>query len=397
MQITLRPLNSVLPYARNPRHNQSAVAIVAASIREFGFKQPIVVDKDSIIVVGHTRWLAAQALGLKQVPVLVADDLTPAKIKAYRLADNRTAETATWDEALLGLELSELQASDLDMALTGFDAQEIAHLSAVTQALRHHTEETVPDRPPVAQSQSGERWALGRHRLFCGDATSAEAIQRLMQGTQGDLGFSDPPYNVAYTGYTADQLTLMNDQQDPQQFAAFLGQLFTQYRAALKKTASLYVCHSSSFARTFEEALEASGFRVRNALIWAKHHFAWGRGRYKYQHEPIFYCYQQGEVDVWYGDKTQSTLWQVDKPAANRLHPTMKPVALIEKALENSSRPGDTVVDLVAGSGSTLLACEQSGRTAYLMEMYPRYCDVIKQRWENWSGEVPQLLVEEKS
>jgi DNA modification methylase len=393
MQISLRPVESILPYARNPRHNQQAVAKVAASIKAFGFKQPILVDTESTIVTGHTRWLAAQRLGLREVPVMVADDLTPTEIQAYRLMDNRSHEEATWDTDLLIPELQDLKAKDWDLALTGFNPEEIARLTALTHALAEGSAEALPGPPKAPQSKLGELWALGRHRLLCGDACSPEAVQRLMGGTLADLGFSDPPYNVNYEGYTADQLKLQGDSHASEaDFEAFLTPIFVSYQQSLKKTASLYVCHSTLYQRAFQNALEKSGFCIRTVLIWAKHHFGWGHGRYKYQHEPIFYCHRQGEVDAWYGDKSASTLWQFDKPSANRLHPTMKPVGLIEKALINSSQAGDTVVDLLAGSGTTLLACEQTGRSAYVMEIDPRYCDVIRERWENWSGEPAQLI-----
>ncbi len=384
MQIDLRDVHSILPYARNPRHNQAAVAKVAASIKAFGFKQPIVVDQHHTIVVGHTRWLAAQKLGLAQVPVLVAQDLSPTQIKAYRLADNRTAEEATWDNDLLGLELGDLQASDVELAATGFNADEIQALMALAEAVEKGLagEEDCPDIPAEPTCQLGEVWTLGRHRLMCGDTSCLNAVIQLMQGEQGDMGFADPPYNVAYEGYTADKLTLKNDAQSPEQFHAFLVKIFGAYHQALKPTASFYVCHASLYQQLFHIALEESDFKVRTPLVWAKHHFAWGMGRYKFQHEPIFYCHKQGEVDAWYGDKTQSSLWQFDKPSANRLHPTMKPVALMEKALVNSTQPGMLVVDLLGGSGSTLIACEKTGRRAYMMELDPQYCDVIIKRWE---------------
>jgi DNA modification methylase len=393
MHVVLRDIQSILPYARNPRNNQAAVAKVAASIQEFGFKQPIVVDADNTIVVGHTRWLAAQKLGMAQVPVLVADDLTAPQIKAYRLADNRTHEEATWDNDLLALELGELRASDFDLTTTGFNAEEMAMLTALTEAVETGLtdEEDCPETVDQPTGRLGDVWVLGRHRLMCGDATSFEAVSQLMKSEQGDMGFTDPPYNVAYEGYTADKLTLLSDAQSPEQFQTFLEKIFKAYHQALKQTASFYVCHASLHQHSFHNALEESGFTVRMPLVWAKHHFAWGMGRYKFQHEPIFYCHKHRAVDLWYGDKTQSSLWQFDKPSANRLHPTMKPVALIEKAIVNSSQPGMLVVDLLGGSGSTLIACEKTGRRAYMMELDPQYCDVIIKRWEAFTGSTAVL------
>jgi DNA modification methylase len=394
MQIVLRDINSIVPYARNPRHNQAAVAKVAASIQEFGFKQAILVDSQHTIITGHTRLLAAQQLGLTQVPVVVDDSLSPQQVKAYRLMDNRSAQEATWDEALLGLELGDLSACDFDLSLTGFDAAELQALMALGEAAQAAltdkddcAEEVLPPR-----SQRGEVWQLGAHRLMCGDATAPGDVQVLMADRQADMAFTDPPYNVDYEGYTDDKLTLQGDDyQNEAEFEVFLRGIFASYQIALTKTASLYVCHSSLYQRSFQNALEASGFAVRNVLIWAKHHFGWGRGRYKYQQEPIYYCHHHKQSDAWYGDNTQASLWAFNKPNANKLHPTMKPVALIEKALANSSQVGDTVLDLLAGSGSTLMACETTGRKATVMEIDPQYCDVILKRWEDFTGKTAVL------
>jgi site-specific DNA-methyltransferase (adenine-specific) len=232
----------------------------------------------------------------------------------------------------------------------------------------------------------GDLWALGRHRLLVGDATSVEDVARLMGAERADLVFTDPPYNIDYHGRTAEQLTIENDRMSVAEFVAFLEAAFGALRAAIKPTASVYVCHGSRYQREFQNALEAAGFEVRCQLIWAKHHFSLGWGRYRFQHEPIFYCHLAGEEDPWYGDHSQSTLWQEKKPAANRLHPTMKPVELVERALVNSSRKGDLVADFFGGSGSTLIACERLGRQARLMEIEPRYADVIIRRWEEFAG-----------
>jgi DNA modification methylase len=230
-----------------------------------------------------------------------------------------------------------------------------------------------------------------RHRVLCGDTTELAAVERLMDGQKADLVFTDPPYNVDYQGYTEEKLKIQGDKRSPEQFAQFLIQTFVSYRAAVKAEASLYVCHSSSAQREFQGAIEAAGFEVRCQIIWAKNTFAWGFARYKFQHEPIFYCHVDGRSDAWYGDKSQSTLWQEKKPAANRLHPTMKPVELTERALANSSKPGDLVLDLFGGSGSTLIACEKQNRAARLMELDPRYADVICRRYQEYTGQ-PAVL-----
>jgi DNA modification methylase len=229
------------------------------------------------------------------------------------------------------------------------------------------------------------------HRVLCGDATKVEDVERLMAGEAADLVFTDPPYNVDYEGYTDDRLKIKGDRMKPEEFKKFLEESFAAYRLAIKPGASIYVCHASSVQREFQNALEHAGFEMRCQIIWAKNTFAWGFGRYKFQHEPIFYCHLAGQSDAWYGDKSQSTLWQEKKPVANRLHPTMKPVELIERALVNSSKAGDLVVDLFGGSGSTLIACERSRRQARLMELDPRYVDVICRRFVEFAGKPATL------
>ncbi len=391
MTIETWPITRPIPYARNARKiPQSAIDKVAASIQEFGFRQPLVVDTERVIIAGHVRLLAAQKLELKEVPVHVAKGLTPAQVRAYRLMDNRSHQEAEWDLELLAPELSDLNELAFDLLLTGFDRDELAELLAEkTEGLTD--EDEAPAVQPFAISEPGDLWILGKHRLLCGDSTSIEAVERLMAGQKADLVFTDPPYNVDYEGYTEERLTIQGDFMDATRFSEFLRDTFVSLRSATKTEASLYVCHSSSWQREFQKALEEAGFEVRCQIIWAKNTFAWGFGRYKFQHEPIFYAHVTGETDAWYGDKSQSTLWQEKKPAANRLHPTMKPIELIERGLVNSSQAGDLVVDLFGGSGSTLIACEKTGRMARLMELDPKYCDVIVRRWQDFTGKRAHL------
>lgn len=398
MNIQKIAIDKIIPYARNPRKNDAAVIKVAASLKEFGWKQAIVVDSEMVVIAGHTRLLAAKQLGMNEAPVLIADDLTPAQVKAYRLADNRTHEESEWDMAALAIELGELGDLDYDLRYTGFDPEEIKGLKALAEAVENGLteEDDCPDIAEETVSCIGDLWLLGRHRLMCGDSTRLDHVEQLMAGNLADMVFTDPPYNVDYEGYTEEKLKITHDNMSDKQFHQFLLDIFASYSTAIKKGASMYVCHGSVYQREFQNALEANGFTVRNQIIWAKHHFAWGRGRYKFQHEPIFYCYQQGQSDPWYGDKTQSTLWQVNKPTANRLHPTMKPVALVEMALTNSSKAGDVVLDLFGGSGSTLIACEKNARNARIMELDPKYCDVIIKRWQEFTGQKALLLGEEQ-
>ena len=247
-------------------------------------------------------------------------------------------------------------------------------------------EDSVPELPQTPVSVTGDLWILGDHRLVVGDATKDADVAKLMAGEAADLVCIDPPYNVDYEGYTEEKLTIKGDRMSDAEFKQFLAAAFGSCRAIVKPGASLYVCHSSSWQREFQDALEAAGFEVRCQIIWAKNTFAWGFGRYKFQHEPIFYAHVSGEKDPWYGDKSQSTLWEEKKPAANRIHPTAKPVELIERALLNSSKSGDIVADLFGGSGTTLIACERRNRKARLMEIDPKYADCIVQRYQEYTG-----------
>ena len=382
------PLDKLIPYARNPRtHSDAQIAQIAASIAEFGFNNPILVDTGAGIIAGHGRLLAARKLQLKEVPVIVLDHLSEAQKRAYILADNRLAENAGWDEELLRLELATLQDEDFNLDLIGFDDQELARLLAEQDAAQGLTDEdAVPELPQTPVSALGDLWLLGNHKLLVGDATAPADSGRLMAGDAADLVFTDPPYNVDYEGYTEERLKIKGDRMSDADFKQFLENAFRSYRTVLKAGASLYTCHSSSWQREFQNALEASGFEIRCQIIWAKNTFAWGFGRYKFQHEPIFYAHVAGQKDSWYGDKSQSTLWEEKKPAANRLHPTAKPIELIERALINSSKSGDLAVDLFGGSGSTLIACERRGRKARLMEIDPRYADCIVRRWQEYAG-----------
>jgi DNA modification methylase len=390
--VEMWPTNRLVPYARNPRKNDAAVDRMAASIQEFGFKIPVLARSSGEVVDGHLRLKAARKLGLTEVPVILCDEWTEAQVKAFRLMVNRSVTWADWDPDLLGLELLELKGLDFDLDLTGFDSAQLERYLADLDVKPGLTDEDdAPEPPEKPVSQPGDLWLLGKHRVLCGDTTKSADVERLMAGEKADLVFTDPPYNVDYSGYTKDKLTIQGDRMTDEEFRRFLAGTFSNYRSAIKAGASLYVCHASSVQRDFQNAIEAAGFDVRCQIIWAKNTFAWGFGRYKFQHEPLFYCHVAGEKDPWYGDKSQSTLWMEKKPAANRLHPTMKPVELIERALRNSSKAGDCVLDLFGGSGSTLIACERRERSARLMELDPKYADVIVQRWQQYTGKSATL------
>jgi len=385
-------IDRLVPYARNPRKNDAAVDRMSASISEFGFKIPVLARSSGEVVDGHLRLKAARKLGLTEIPVVLCDEWTPAQVKAFRLLVNRSVNWADWDDDLLRLELLELKELDFDLTLTGFDLNEVNDYLAAEPFIEGLTDEdAAPEVTDQAITVLGDLWIVGNHRLLCGDATKPEDVSKLMGADSADLVFTDPPYNVDYEGYTQEKLKIKGDRMSEAEFKGFLEASFRSYRSLVKSGGSMYVCHPSSWQREFQNALEATGFEVRCQIIWAKNTFAWGFGRYKFQHEPMFYAHVSGQKDAWYGDKSQSTLWQEKKPAANRLHPTMKPVELIERALVNSSKAGDIIVDLFGGSGSTLIGCERGQRKARLMELDPRYADVIVRRWQQYTGKAATL------
>ncbi len=394
IQIEQWPISRLIPRITNPRtHTPEQVAQVAASIREWGWTNPILVGADNDVLAGHCRLLAARQLGLTEVPVIQLGHLSEAQRRALVIADNQLAITgAGWDEETLRLELAALSEESFDLSLVGFDDDELARLLAEQDSAEGLTDEdAVPDLPETSTSMTGDLWLLDEHRLLVSDATVGSEVRRLMAGENADLLFIDTPYNVGYEGYTEDHLTMQGDCMSDADFKKFLEAAFHSCRAVAKAGASMYVCHSSCWQREFQNALEAAGFEMRCQIIWAKNTFAWGFGRYKFQHEPLFYCHVAGEKDPWYGDKSQSTLWEEKKPAANRLHPTAKPVELVERALLNSSKAGDIVGDLFGGSGSTLIACERRNRKSRLMEIDPKYADCICRRFQEYTGK-PAVL-----
>jgi DNA modification methylase len=389
IQVEHRRVEDLIPTVNNPRtHTRSQVASIAASIREFGWTNPILIDEENRVIAGNARCEAARNLRMEEVPVIVLRNLSPAQKRALVIADNQLAIAgAGWDEDLLRVELALLQEADYDLGLVGFDDVELARLLEAQDAAEGLTDEdSVPDVPEAPVTVAGDLWVLGDHRVFCGDAAEQSDVDRVMADSPADLAFTDLPYNVDYEGYTEDRLKIAGDKMTAEQFLAFLLASFRSYRRALKPGASIYVCHSSLWQREFQGSMESAGFEVRCQIIWAKNTFAWGFGRYKFQHEPIFYAHVKDQKDSWYGDKSQSTLWQEKKPAANRIHPTAKPVELVERALVNSSKAGDIVADFFGGSGSTLIGCERRGRKARLMEIDPRYADCIIKRWEDYTG-----------
>jgi DNA modification methylase len=392
MKIETWPIDRPIPYARNARKiPQQAIDKVAGSIKEFGFRQPIVVDKEGVIVAGHTRLLAAQKLGLAEVPVHVASELTATQIKAYRLADNRVNQESSFDNDLLVLELAELKVEDYEFELTGFDPGELCALEALgnftTEGLTD--EDELPPIPELPLTVEGDVWTLGNHRLLCGDSTNTTHIERLMSGQQADLVVTDPPYNVAYQGKTKDALTIQNDRMGDRSFFDFLLKVYSNLLGIVKDGAGIYVFHADTEGLNFRRALVESGFKLAQCCIWVKQAMVMGRQDYHWQHEPVLYGWKPTGSHHWYADRKQTTVWNFNRPMRNGEHPTMKPVALIEYPIRNSSRPGDIVVDPFGGSGSTLLACEQNARSCRTMEIDPKYCDVMLERWANFTGKDP--------
>ena len=385
------PTAKLVPYARNARtHSDAQVAQIAASIAEFGFTNPILAGSDGVIVAGHGRLAAAQKLGLDAVPVVVLDHLTPTQRRALVIADNRIAENAGWDEELLRIELEGLQDEGFDLDLTGFDADALAELLAADEPDNEgqSDEDAVPEISETPVSRPGDVWQLGPHRLLCGDATLAESYEALLDGKAVDMVFTDPPYNVNYANSAKDKLrgkdrAILNDNLGDG-FHAFLQAALTPMVAHCR--GAIYVAMSSSELDTLQSAFRAAGGKWSTFIIWAKNTFTLGRADYQRQYEPILYGWPEGGERHWCGDRDQGDVWQIKKPQKNDLHPTMKPVELVERALRNSSRPGNVVLDPFGGSGTTLIAADKSGRIARLIELDPKYADVIVRRWQDWSG-----------
>jgi DNA modification methylase len=393
MLVQMRPVESVRPYARNPRHNDPAVAAVAASLREFGFRQPLVVDPDGVLIVGHTRLKAALKLGLTEVPVHVADGLTPEQVRAYRLADNQTATLADWDDDKLVAELLGLRDQGFDLDLTGFAVDDLDRLLGGDTDAPVGDPEAVPEPPADPVTRPGDLWLLGKHRLVCGDAADPAAYATALDGEQADLLLTDPPYGVSYVGGTADAMTIANDDLDPEDYEPFLAKTLGAAAAVLKPGAGFYVWHADLHGATVRGAAERAGLPLRQVLVWVKSAFALGRADYHWQHEPCLYGWRPGAPHQWHGGRAQGTTLCVDKPSRNVEHPTMKPVALFQRLVENSCPPGGVVLDPFAGSGTTLVAAEQAGRRAALLELDPRYCDVIVRRYEAFTGKAAERVV----
>ena len=430
MKIELKPVDSIKPYEKNPRKNDQAVEAVSKSIVEYGFRQPIVVDKHGVIVVGHTRWKAAKALGLAKVPVHVATDLTPDKAKAYRLADNRTALIAQWDDPLLAVELGELKALDIDLGGLGFTPAEIAKLLEPGLEEGATDPDDIPAPPAKANTKPGDLWVMGGHRLLCGDSGSVEDVDRLLDGAVIHLACVDPPYNVKVEprsnnaiaaglssfsaakpkgqakhhqkfdverhpgkakGTTkqmrAKDRPLANDFVTDEAFDAMLDAWFGNIARVLMPGGGFYIWGGYANCGNYPPVLKRHGLYFSQAIIWHKMHPVLTRKDFMGDHEWCFYGWREGAAHRYYGPNNVPDVWQVKKVnPQSMVHLTEKPTELAKRAMEYSSQPGENVLDLFGGSGSTLIAAEQTGRKAFLMELDAPYCDVIVQRWENFTG-----------
>ena len=383
-------LQRLIPYAKNARtHDDTQVSQIAGSIAEFGFVNPILVGDDDVIIAGHGRLMAAQQLGLDTVPVIVLHHLTESQRRALVIADNKIAENAGWNDELLKLELEELGDLGFDLDVIGFSDEELDELLGADEQPGETDEDEIPEVEDEPVSRQGDVWIMGDHRLLCGDSTSKQNLDKLMSGELADMAFTDPPYNVDYGNNAKDKMRgkdrrIMNDNLGDD-FYQFLKDALANLLSVTK--GACYIAMSSSELDTLQKAFRDAGGKWSTFIVWAKNTFTLGRSDYQRQYEPILYGWREGNDHFWCGARDQGDVWFFNKPVKNDLHPTMKPVELVERALRNSSKSRDIVIDLFGGSGSTLIACEKTGRAARLIELDPKFVDVIVRRWQDYSGE----------
>jgi len=384
MKIVDVPLAEIKPYENNPRINDAAVDSLAAIIKELGFRTPALLNKDKVIIEGHTRMLACKKLGWETMPCIIAEDLTKEQEDALRIADNKVSEIAEWDEDKLKIEIKALQDAGFDVSLLAFQDDELDALLGGEIDEHGETEpDAVPDTPETAVSKPGEVYELGKHLLVCGDSTKAEDVGKVCAEGEAALWLTDPPYNVAYEG--SNGLTIQNDSMEDTKFREFLRTAFGLAEKSLKPGGAFYIFHADSEGYNFRGACFDVGLRVRQCLVWKKNALVLGRQDYQWIHEPCLYGWKEGAGHEWYGDRSQTTVMEYNKPKKNDVHPTMKPVEMLVYLLKNSSKRNDVVLDTFGGSGSTLIACEQTGRVCKCVELDPKYCDVIRRRWAEFT------------
>lgn len=372
-------IDKLVPYARNARtHSKEQILQLRSSLREFGFVNPVIVDKDLNIIAGHGRVLAAKEEGITEVPCVFVEHLTEAQKRAYIIADNRLALNAGWDTEMLSVELADLQGVDFDLSLLGFDDSELNKLLGNINDVKDDDFDVDGELSKPAITKPGDLWLLGRHRLVCGDSTKAETYELLMDGKLANLTVTDPPYNVNYEGAAGK---IKNDNMSGEQFYKFLLDAFTLIEKSMANDASIYVFHADTEGLNFRRAFDDAGFYLSGTCIWKKQSLVLGRSPYQWQHEPILFGWKKSGKHMWFSDRKQSTVWEFDKPKKNADHPTMKPVPLVAYPILNSSMTGCIVLDPFGGSGSTLIACEQTGRICCTAELDEKFCDVIVKRY----------------
>ncbi len=387
--VEYRPLEKLIGYVRNARtHSDAQVDLIAGSMREFGWTNPILVDGKNGVIAGHGRILAARKLGLVKVPVIELAHMTPSQKQAYILADNQLALKADWNRDLLALETGDIKEAGTDLKLLGFDDSDLKGLEDNTPSEGLTDDDAVPEVPIDPVTKPGDVYVLGNHRLLCGDSAVLANVEKVLDGALADMVFTDPPYNVNYANTAKDKMrgknrAILNDNLGDG-FEKFLYDACINMLAVCK--GAIYVCMSSSELHTLQKAFVGAGGKWSTFIIWAKNTFTLGRADYQRQYEPILYGWKQGIDRFWCGARDQGDVWFVNKPVKNDLHPTMKPVELVERALRNSSKSRDIVLDSFGGSGTTLIACEKLNRQARLIELDPKYCDVIVKRWEEFTG-----------
>lgn len=391
----LADVEELIPYARNARtHSSAQITQIAASIKEFGFLAPVVIAEDNTILCGHGRFYAAQKLGLKKIPCVKESHLTEAQKRAYIIADNKLSINAGWDDELLAVELSDLQGEGIDLSITGFDEKELADL--FDDKSKSDVEDDGYDLSAALEKaafvQRGDIWTVGRHRLMCGDATSADDVAALMGGKRANLLLTDPPYGVSFK--SSSGLTIQNDSIKDEDFYCFLKSAFSAAVDCLEKGAAAYIFHADTEGLNFRRAFVDAGFHLAGCCIWVKDSLVLGRSDYQWQHEPVLYGFLQNGKHSWYSDRKQTTIWNFAKPKKNANHPTSKPLDLLSYPIQNSSQENAIVLDTFGGSGSTLMACELTNRICYTMELDEKYASVILRRYVDDTGRPDDVFVE---
>ena len=377
LKIVIKNIDELNVYENNPRKNDQAVEAVANSIKEFGFKVPVIITKDNVIIAGHTRIKACKKLGITDIPCVIADDLNEDQIRAFRLADNRASELADWDLDKLKVEFDNIE---LDLDVFGFEELQ-KKLSDDPEDDDFDESEALTDNP---YSKKGDIFELNEHRVMCGDSTDPEIVKSLTNGKLVDMIFTDPPYNVDYEGSTG--MKIQNDKQKDSDFLTFLSKAFTNMADQLKAGGVVYCCHADTEGLNFRTAFKGAGLKLSECLVWVKNSLVLGRQDYHWRHEPILYGWKEGAAHIWLSDRKQSTVLEFDRPTASLEHPTMKPIALCSYLMNNSSAIGEKILDVFGGSGTTLICAEQLDRKCYMMELDEHYANVIIDRWETYTG-----------